>query len=433
MSVEKEVIAKKLKKYARMQKKHHTKLSETYSNDMESCISSIRGNLLALKNNEVNTSERYIGMEAGIRGKLNWLKKKVVRRLSFFYVQPICDQQTVYNTAATQCVEKLLEMGMSLGSKIASLERLQEQEQDIREQMQSQISQERKQFQAIRRQMRDEFAVEGKQIREELQKNSQETQKELAAVYEKLGQYAESMEIIENTGICGQLSNANSKIIRSYAQSGEDAILFYILPHIGIELKNATYLDLGANHAKELSNTYALYEKGVRGVLVETNPVLIPELKLNRSEDQIVPKCLALHSGCPVTFYILSGDGLSTPDKAAAEKMIAENPEIRIEKEVQVDTVTIHELLEQYFSEAPTFLNIDIEGMEFDILQEIDFKKIRPKVVIVEMIEYSMMIHAGSRNQRILDYMKKNNYIEYAFTGINSIFVDASVWKYTDR
>ena len=40
MSVEKEVIAKKLKKYARMQKKHHTKLSETYSNDMESCISS---------------------------------------------------------------------------------------------------------------------------------------------------------------------------------------------------------------------------------------------------------------------------------------------------------------------------------------------------------------------------------------------------------
>ncbi len=167
--------------------------------------------------------------------------------------------------------------------------------------------------------------------------------------------------------------------------------------------------------------------------MVEANPVLIPELKLNRSEDQIVPKCLALHSGCPVTFYILSGDGLSTPDKAAAEKMIAENPEIRIEKEVQVDTVTIHELLEQYFSEAPTFLNIDIEGMEFDILQEIDFKKIRPKVVIVEMIEYSMMIHAGSRNQRILDYMKKNNYIEYAFTGINSIFVDASVWKYTDR
>lgn len=113
--------------------------------------------------------------------------------------------------------------------------------------------------------------------------------------------------------------------------------------------------------------------------------------------------------------------------------MIAENPEIRIEKEVQVDTVTIHELLEQYFSEAPTFLNIDIEGMEFDVLQEIDFKKIRPKVMIVEMIEYSMMIHAGSRNQRILDYMKKNNYIEYAFTGINSIFVDASVWKYTDR
>lgn len=200
-----------------------------------------------------------------------------------------------------------------------------------------------------------------------------------------------------------------------------------------INLQNATYLDLGANHAKEMSNTYALYKKGVRGVLVEANPALIPELKLNRSEDIIVNKCLARNSRHAVTFYVLSGDGLSNPDKSAVESMMAENPAITIVQEVEVETVTIHELFKQYFSEAPTFLNIDIEGMELDILQGIDFSKVRPKVIIVEMIEYSMMINAGDRNQKILDFMKEKDYIEYAFTGINSIFVDASVWRHSDQ
>lgn len=436
MPVEQEVIAKKLKRYARMQKKHPCNAAEICGDGLEAYISSIRGNLLSLKNNEVNTSDRYIGMEAGIRGKLNWVKKKVVRRLSFFYVQPICDQQTAYNTAATQCVEKLLELGMHLGSKISDLKSLQIKEQQTREEMQERSSQEREEFQ-------DEFYKESKRVQEELQagrkrieelqKNSQEVQQELAAVYTKLGQYAESMEIIEGTGICRQLSHAGSKMVRSYAQSGEDAILFYVLLYLGIDLQHATYLDLGANHAKELSNTYALYEKGARGVLVEANPALIPELKLSRSEDRIVNKCLAVHSGSPATFYVLSGDGLSTSDKSAAERMMAENPAITIVNEVQVETVAIHELLEQYFHDAPTILNIDVEGMELDILREVDFSKVRPKAVVIEMIEYSMVLNAGNRNQPILDFMKQNNYIEYAFTGINSIFVDASVWKHTDR
>ncbi|MDE7313429.1 MAG: FkbM family methyltransferase [Eubacterium sp.] len=443
MSVE-EIITKKLKKYARLQEEHHPKEEEAGTCDMECCISSIRQNLSALKKNEVNTSDRYIGLEAGIRGKLNWIKKKVVRRLSFFYVQPICDQQTIYNTAATQCVEKLLELQIELSSKMT---RLQAKEQKMQEELQTEKQQMQEELQKEKQQIWEELQIEKQQMQEKLQTESQrmedalrigqqyslETQKELVAVYAKLEQYLENMKIIESTGICSLLSSANNKMVTSYAQSGEDAIIFYLLPHLQVEMQNATYLDLGANHAKELSNTYALYEKGVRGVLVEANPALIPELKLNRNEDIIINKCLALRSGQPVTFYVLSGDGLSTPDRSAACKMMAENPAITIVQEVDVETVTIQEVLNQYFSEAPTFLNIDVEGMELDILQGIDFSKVRPKVVIVEMIEYSMMLNAGNRNQQILEFMKKKDYIEYAFTGINSIFVDASVWKYTDQ
>lgn len=62
---------------------------------------------------------------------------------------------------------------------------------------------------------------------------------------------------------------------------------------IGIDLKKVRYLDLGANHAKELSNSYAYYENGASGVLVEANPELIDELKEIRPRDIIVNKAIA--------------------------------------------------------------------------------------------------------------------------------------------
>ena len=43
---------------------------------------------------------------------------------------------------------------------------------------------------------------------------------------------------------------------KTYSQSGEDAIVGYILNYLNIPFDKMTYLDLGANHAKELSNSY---------------------------------------------------------------------------------------------------------------------------------------------------------------------------------
>lgn len=401
MSIEEQVIQEKLKKYSNAEDTGLEKADRDSICDIESARSGVRGNLTVLKNNEVNTSARYIKMEAGIRGKLNWLKKKVVRRLSFFYVQPVCDQLTVYNTAATQCIEKLLEIETGLENKMT------DQEKKIADLKKDKL-----------------------RLKERLQKSDFTIQKELSAIHTKLEQYSENMKIMENAGICRLAAASDSRTVKSYAQSGEDAIILFLLPYLKMDLKKAAYLDIGANHAKELSNTFALYERGMRGVLLEANPALIPELKLYRSEDIIVNKCLSLHGGQTVTFYVLSGDGLSTPDRHAVETIMDKNPGISIVNEITVETVTIQELLDQYFSQAPELLNIDIEGAELEILNAIDFSKVRPKVIIVEMIAYSTMINAGNKNQQILKLMRENNYIEYAFTGINSIFVDASVWEH---
>ena len=69
-------------------------------------------------------------------------------------------------------------------------------------------------------------------------------------------------------------------------------------------------------------------------------------------------------------------------------------------------------------------MNIDIEGMELAVLKMMNFEKFRPLVIICEMIEYKSVITIGEKNNEILEFMRKNDYQEFAFTGINSIFID---------
>ena len=218
---------------------------------------------------------------------------------------------------------------------------------------------------------------------------------------------------------------ANEQVIKkSASQSGEDMILCHILREQNIGIEQITYLDLGANHAKFLSNTYYFYQKGVRGVLVEANPALIGELKFYRSGDVILNRCIASTSGETVDFYVLNGDGLSTPDKEGAEAAIIENPALKIEQVVPVKTITVDEILDTYFDKTPTIVNLDIEGEEMNVLNSIDFSKHRPLIMIIETIPYRKHLVVGLKNQEIISFMESKNYIEYAFTGINSIFLD---------
>ena len=90
----------------------------------------------------------------------------------------------------------------------------------------------------------------------------------------------------------------------SNSQAGEDCILAYVVAMLKIPFEKCSYLDLGANRPVEMSNTYFFYTHGARGCLVEANEKLIPNLRLYRSEDKIVNKCVAVKSGEKVRFNV---------------------------------------------------------------------------------------------------------------------------------
>ena len=168
-----------------------------------------------------------------------------------------------------------------------------------------------------------------------------------------------------------------------------------------------------------------LYRFGARGVLVEANPMLVAELERERKGDVILNKCVAEKSGEYVDFYIMNGDGLSTLDYSQAMECIEKNPALNIEQVVKMETISLPDLLEKFFREPPMLVNIDVEGNELELLRDLGLEQKKPLIIIVETIPYDPSIKVNRKNEEIIAYMESMGYIEYAFTGINSIFVDA--------
>src|SRR5262245_684992 len=107
----------------------------------------------------------------------------------------------------------------------------------------------------------------------------------------------------------------------SYSQFGEDIVFEYAFHAKGITYP--TYLDVGAYKPVELSNTYRLYSKGSRGVLVEPNAELCAELRAVRPGD-VVLNCAIRTKDMPpqVDYYMLRGGSLNTIVRREAEHAV---------------------------------------------------------------------------------------------------------------
>lgn len=208
----------------------------------------------------------------------------------------------------------------------------------------------------------------------------------------------------------------------SYAQSGEDLIIAGLLKSFGI--RTVRYLDIGAYDPVRLSNTYFFYENGHRGVCVEPNPVLADRIRRRRSRDVV----LNLGVGTKVQdtsapFYSLDPATLSTFSKHEADKLIADGSAKLVEtRPVQLETA--ESIIATYLHDAPSFVSLDVEGLDADILRTFNFAKYRPAIWCIETVTYSRN-NQGIKEKEIFDIMAQNGYTVYADTYVNTIFVDS--------
>ena len=210
----------------------------------------------------------------------------------------------------------------------------------------------------------------------------------------------------------------------SYSQCGEDLILQQLFMVLGID--QVTYLDVGAHHPTYLSNTYLFYKSGGRGVCVEPDPSLFEAFAKKR------PRDVHLNFGAGIVpgqadFYLMTTSTLNTFSKEEAERYQSYGKQ-RILQTIRIRLETINEIIRQNFENAPNLVSVDVEGFDYEILKNFDFKACRPEVFCLETLSYTEN-KSERKLTEIIDLMHKNDYLTYADTYINTIFVDALVWR----
>jgi FkbM family methyltransferase len=210
---------------------------------------------------------------------------------------------------------------------------------------------------------------------------------------------------------------------RSYSQCGEDLIISYLFNLRGII--SPTYIDIGAHDPYYLSNTALFYERGARGINIEANPLLIDNFNRERPYDINLNIGVSNEIGA-IDFFIMEDSTLSTFSKSESEKMVSLGKALRETR--TIPTTTIFEIIRTYHNGiSPDLMSLDIEGLDYIILKDINFQKIAPKVICVEAADYSP-IGAGKRRDDIIELLVQNGYYEYANTNLNAIMVKKDFW-----
>lgn len=158
----------------------------------------------------------------------------------------------------------------------------------------------------------------------------------------------------------------------SYSQNNEE---HYILKHFGSHV--GRFLDIGAYDGKRLSNTFALLQRGWTGDLIEPSPKVYPALYENvkHYKARIGEFAIAEYDGT-IKFY--------DNDNAVATTSATDKAKWKDESfnEIEVQCVRFDTVWSE--KDKFDFISIDVEGLDVQVLKQIDINKHGVKCICIE-------------------------------------------------
>jgi FkbM family methyltransferase len=175
----------------------------------------------------------------------------------------------------------------------------------------------------------------------------------------------------------------------SYAQNLEDYHLDLLFSGQG----TGTYVDVGGGHPVADNVSFWFYLKGWRGLIVEPQQQLADIYRGVRPRDHTVA-CLAGRVDGEASFHVVEKlHGFSTTVKEHAIGASQFGVDVQtITKPVR----TLAGLCAEAGLDHIDFLKIDVEGAETEVLAGMDFKRYRPRVVVVEAVAPGSMAQSWS-------------------------------------
>lgn len=169
----------------------------------------------------------------------------------------------------------------------------------------------------------------------------------------------------------------------AYSQDGEDLVLasFYE----GRETYKGFFVDVGAHHPYRFSNTCLFYKRGWRGINIEPTPDLFKKFEIHRKRD-INLNC-GIGNGETLNFYIFNEGALNTFDEERAKELDgSKNGKYKLIATQGIKTRLLKDILDEHLpaNQKIDLLTIDVEGMDFTVLQSNDWTKYQPEFIFIE-------------------------------------------------
>ena len=196
---------------------------------------------------------------------------------------------------------------------------------------------------------------------------------------------------------------------KNYSQFNEDLFLVDFFHN----KKKGKFVDLGAFHPIRYNNTHLLYKKGWSGTNIDLNPVAIDMFNIARNRD--INICALMSEKSNIEKNVYYEHGFSAVNSLVLTKELK-----KVLKKVKImKTKTFDDLVSHDFD----FLNIDLEGHDYEVLRTINLKKNKPGLICIEILENS------KDKENIFKYMTNNNFefinkckVSYFFKNKNEIY-----------
>ena len=193
---------------------------------------------------------------------------------------------------------------------------------------------------------------------------------------------------------------------------GEDLIISDLTKNI----KNGFYVDAGCYHPLHLSNTYLLYKRSWSGINIDISEFSIKLFNYLRPNDVNINSAVS-DTEKEISFYYQKKlSQLSTIKKAISNERMQGNI-----KEKKIKSLKLNSILNQskFKNRQIDFLNIDVEGADFEVLKSLDFTIYEPKIICIEIMEKNIF------ESEIYNFLKDINYkkIWSSKSSFNHIFL----------
>ena len=173
-----------------------------------------------------------------------------------------------------------------------------------------------------------------------------------------------------------------------------------------------TYVDVGANHPIECSNTWQYYKAGWRGLLIEPYPDCWYGLLRHRQGDILEPIAAMPDHGMNI---------LRLQGTVSSFKM---DWNIQEQGNLAVETEPLHEILSRHpeIRDRCKLCSVDTEGTEPEVLSSIDWHTFRPDVFVVEYATYNPTGPGEDQSSRIAEILIPQGYQEVFRDQLNIIY-----------